>query len=193
MAFCTFAAEMGKSVVYRMPVDYISGNISGRQDLEYSQDGAKGYDVPDGAKTAATNYEPRLVAMHSDKTLRTRNYFQVRTRTSVNMTGRMRRSLAVMGGAGAIYAALVNNKSSLIYEQCVAAKPKDVPLRRFVVPALMTALAAKEYSALIADGVEIDNPWLEDNPNVPISDAILDKFNEVLGPNGRPPYDESDP
>lgn len=170
---------MAKHVEYIAPVDYMRGSLSGRQTLEYDQQGGAGFSVPDNTKAAAVNYEPKLIAMRSDK--KRRNYFQVRTRSTVNMTANVRKGLAVMGGAGAIFASLANNKQSLIYQQCVAAMPAGITLRQFVLPPVMAALAAKETTATIADGVAIDNPWLVASPNVPVTAAIISKFSAVLG------------
>ena len=171
------------------------GNLSGRQSLEYTEQGGAAYDAPDGEKTSAANYEPRLVAMHTELPNRRRNYFQVRTKTSVNMTSPMRKSLAGMGGAGAIYAALVNDRSSLIYSQCAAAKPRGVTMRQFVLPSVMATLSDKASRATIAEGVYIDNPWRVASPNVPVSAAIISKFASVLASNGvhRPDDGREDP
>lgn len=186
---------MAKGIEYIMPVDYMRGNLSGRQSLEYTEQGGTGYDVPDGSRDAATNYEPRLIALHTDLPNRRRNYFQVRTRTTVNMTTGVRKTQAVMGGAGAIYAALVSDKSSSIYLQCAAAKPRMITLRQFVLPPVMAALAAKESSATIANGLTIDNPWLVASPNVPVSAANISKFASVLASSGvhRPDDGREDP
>lgn len=92
------------------------------------------------------------------------------------MTERVRMNLAVMGGAGALYASLVREKQP-IYYQCVAAKPKGWTLRQFIFPMMMTALSDKDESIVIAEGVEIINPWVSsEEPNVKVSPEILDKF-----------------
>lgn len=108
-------------------------------------------------------------------------YFSVRTKTTVNMTTKMRESLAVMGGAGALFASLLADKSSSIYTQCVAAKPAELSLRAFVFPLLREGLTVKAANIAIADGVSIVNPWVSPGtPNVPVDADILDKFRSVL-------------
>ena len=97
------------------------------------------------------------------------------------MTTKMRESMAVMGGAGALFASLLADKSAPIYAQCVAAKPAELTLRAFVFPLLQSALTVKAANIAIADGVSIVNPWVSsDTPNVPVSADILDKFSSVL-------------
>lgn len=154
------------------------GNISGRQDIEYGA-AAKAYDVPVGSKVAASNYNPIIVAKLIDRSRL--KYFQVRTRTSINMTQAMRNNLARMGGSAAIYAALIADKTTSIYNACVSVCPADVTLRQFVLPIIRQGLTVKDARISIADGVYIVNPWVSsETPNVPISQAILDKFADVL-------------
>lgn len=106
-----------------------------------------------------------------------RRYFQVRTRTSVNMTAAQRLNLAVMGGAGALFSSLLRHKDAPIYNACVAACPRKMSLRQFVYPALLAGLRDKLAALAIAEGVEIVNPWVSAaEPNVPISTAVHDKF-----------------
>lgn len=163
-----------------MPVDSMRGNISGRQDIEY--DGADAYSVRDGNRVTAANYQPRVVAkvMHDARPDRIK-YFQVRTMTSINMTNGMRMTMALMGGAGAIYASLISDKTTHIYDDCVAACPKNMTLRQFVLPILRDGLRAKQPQIVIAPDVVIDNPWIYGGPvNVPVSQEIYDKFKRVL-------------
>lgn len=172
-----------KRIEYICPIDCIHGNISGRQDIEY--DGADAYSILDGSKVSSNNYQARLIAAGRSAfggyKLR---YFSVRTRTSVNMTARMRSNLALMGGSGALFASLISDKTSAIYAQCVAACPAKMPLRMFIVPLLRSGLAAKNANIVIADNVSIVNPWVSSaTPNVPVSSAILDKFNSELSSN----------
>ena len=172
-----------KRIEYICPIDCIHGNISGRQDIEY--DGADAYSIPDGSKVSSNNYQARLIAAGRTALggykLR---YFSVRTRTSVNMTARMRLNMALMGGSGALFASLISDKTTAIYAQCVAACPAKMPLRMFIVPLLRSGLAAKNANIVIADNVSIVNPWVSSaTPNVPVTSAILDKFNSELSSN----------
>lgn len=158
------------------------GNISGRQDLSYIEEGGRAYSVPVGTKVAASGYSPRIIAkvMHYGRRDSVR-FFQVRTRSSVNMTAAMRESLALMGGAGAIYAAIVRDKTSAIYQQCLQACPANMTLRAFLIPLIKNGLTAKSEHITIASGIYIVNPWVSsDPPTVSIPTTIIDKFNSVL-------------
>ena len=158
------------------------GSLSGRQDLTYG--GVSAYDHEDGV-ISPDEYQPRLIA----KVLRApyatrRKYFQVRARSSVNMSDKYRRNCALMGGVGAIIASLMRDKSAQIYTDCVRVKPAKETLRAFLSPILRTGLDAKNAVIVVADGVSIVNPWISsDAPNVPVSAAILEKFSSELSNN----------
>lgn len=177
----TFAPKIGmsKHICYIAPVDWLVGNISGNQQIGYGEDKTAGYAIPDGEEESAANYKPRMIAKRIWKS--NRRYFQIRTRTTVNMTAGVRNTMALMGGAGALYSSLVRDKSTAIYKACSAACPKSTTLRAFMIPLLRAGLAAKNQTIAIADGVRIVNPWVNSaDPNVPVSAEILDKFNSVL-------------
>lgn len=171
---------MGKRIVYMAPVEWMAGNLSGRQSqpLAYG-DANHAYDVAVGTTHAANVYEPRLIVQYRRKSQA--RIFMVRTRTSVHMTAANKANLAALGGAGALFAAIVRDKTSEIYAQCVAECPKRVTLRAFLVPILRSGLAQKVATIQIADGVGVVNPWVSTaTPNVPVTAAILDKFASEL-------------
>lgn len=170
---------MAKVIKYVSPVDWLVGSMSGRQTIKYGSQETSAYDIADGTKESAIGYRSIMVAKRIWKT--NRRYFQVRTRTSVNMTNAMRNNMAIMGGACALYSSLVSNKTSAIYQSCVAACPLGYTLREFMIPLLRNGLTAKNSQITIADGISIVNPWVSsETPNVPVTSAILDKFNSVL-------------
>lgn len=171
-----------KRIEYISPVDYIRGNISGRQTLTYGEGETSAYGAPSGEKTAANDYQPRMVAKvaHLYEPWRIK-YFQVRTRSSINMTATMRHNLALMGGVGALVGSLLRHKESAIYAACLAACPKYCSVRQLVSPALRAGLDQKSAEIAIADGVSIVNPWVSsDTPNVPVSAEIIAKFSSEL-------------
>lgn len=155
------------------------GSLSGRQELKYG--GVDAYEHEEGV-ISPDEYQARLIA----KVLRApyatrRKYYQVRTRSSVNMSDKYRHNCALMGGVGAIIASLMRDKSAQIYTDCVRVKPAKETLRAFLSPILRAGLDAKNAVIVVADGVSIVNPWISsDAPNVPVSAAILDKFSSEL-------------
>lgn len=171
-----------KRIKYIAPVDWLRGSLSGRQQLTYTEAQGRGYDVPDGTTAAAENYQPRIVAkVLRDETYSRVLYYQVRTRSSVNMSAATRLNLALMGGVGALLSSLLRSKTSPIYSAIVAACPSDKTLRQFVSPRLRAGLAAGAANIEIATGITIVNPWKSSaTPNVPVGAEILDKFNSVL-------------
>lgn len=165
-----------------MPVDYVRGSLSPRQTLTYDESGSPAYDIPKGEAMSARDYQAVLVAKVARLGSANRlNYFQIRTRSTVNMTDAFRRNCALMGGVGALYASLVRDKSAQIYKDCVRVKPEGKTLRAFLSPILRAGLAAKNAVIVVADGVQVVNPWVSsDEPNVPITAAVLDKFSSEL-------------
>lgn len=153
---------MSRRIEYILPVDYIAGSISARQS-GITYDGVAAYSLSTDAKTASDNYTPILVARY----MRARNKrcYQVRTRTSVHLSQDARMNLAVLGGAGAIYAALINRGEHL--HRCIS------------FPVLMEMLRTKASGAQ-CEGIAVDNPWRVADPNVSVAPAILAKFNSLL-------------
>ncbi len=159
------------------PIDWMAGNLSGRQAILYA--GGAGYDVPTGEIIAADDYQPRLIVKYRRKD--GHRYYQVRTRTSVNMSASNKTNLSVMGGACALFAALVRDKQANIYKACVAACPGNMTLRKFIVPKCKAALLAKDATINIAEEVTIVNPWVSTaEPNVIVTAAVLNKFAPIL-------------
>lgn len=152
---------MSKRIQYIMPVEWIRGSLSGWQAITY--DGVKAYDVSTTEKTAADYYRPTLVAKRIERNGRL--YYQVRTRTSVHLTAGARMNLAVLGGAGAIFAALLNRGENVH--------------RHLTFPVLMDMLRNK-VSMAFCEGIAVDNPWKVQNPNVSIAPAIISKFQTEL-------------
>lgn len=169
-----------KRIGYISPIEYVSGNISGRQVLDY--DGGAAYDIATGSRKSADDYEPRVIACVRDLYGKHQiKYFVVRTRTTVNMTARMRNNLALMGGVGALFAALLSDKTAQIYVDCLTSCPVNMTLRQFVTPKLRAGLAAKMDTITIAEGVTITNPWVHTGTQtLTISPDIINKFNSEL-------------
>ena len=162
-----------------MPIDYIRGNISGRQDLKYG--GGDAYALPANSRVSADSYQPRMIARVLRKRLYNIKYFQVRTRTTINMSAATRLNMALMGGTGALVGSLLSDKTSAIYQSCLSLVPKGKTLRGFISPIIRAGLAAKNATIEVGSGVEIVNPWVSSaTPNVPVTQDIIDKFASEL-------------
>ena len=93
----------------------------------------------------------------------------------------MRHNLALMGGVGALFAALLSDKTSQIYSDCLTSCPVNMTLRQFVTPKLRAGLAAKTDTITVADGVTITNPWVHTGTQtLTISPDIINKFKSEL-------------
>lgn len=170
---------MAHRIKYYFPVEWISGNLSGRQFLTYGEDDTKAYACPDGANTA-TNYKPRLIAAIRER--KNARYYMVRTSSTTNWTSNSRLSVAALGGAGAIYSAIVRDKTSTIYKAFADVLPSSgaATLRKLVVPPLVDMLTQRLQSVTI-EGVTVTNPWVHSGTQtVTISQAIIDKFKSIL-------------
>lgn len=170
---------MAHRIKYYFPVEWLSGNLSGRQFLAYGEDDAKAYACPDGAN-AATNYQPRVIAAIRER--KNARYYMVRTRSTTNWTDISRLSVAALGGAGAIYSAIVRDKTSAIYKDFADVLPSSGAgtLRKMIVPPLVAMLSQRLQSVTI-EGVTVTNPWVHTGTQtVTISQAIIDKFKSVL-------------
>lgn len=182
-----------KLIEYYMPVESMRGNLSGRQTLEYDAEGAKGYDVPVGQKVGAINYAPRIIAKRRERSRL--NFFQVRTKSSVNMTTAYKRSIALMGGVGAMIAAILRDKTAYAYTETIkvwrAANDMNT-YRGFLSDKIRPALVTGNTSINIGNyvdqngttvNVSLVNPWKEPDKtawNVQITDASYDKFYSEL-------------
>ena len=168
-----------KRIEYLAPIDYMSGNLSGRQDLNYTTQETRAYDIPVGQSAAANNYSPRLIGRYIAKS--NRRFFMVRTRSTVNATTTYRHNLAISGGTFAIFYAIRNNNS--IYNVCVQAWEADSAgktLRKYICDIIRAAVVAKNATIEIGSA-RVDNPWIVlSTPNIQISQTIIDKFAEYL-------------
>lgn len=168
-----------KRIEYIMPIDFIRGNISGRQDLKYS--GGDAYALPANSRISADSYQPRMIARVMWQKRQRVKYFQVRTRTTINMSAATRLNMALMGGTGALVGSLMSDKTSTICQSCLSLVPKGKTLRGFISPIIRAGLAAKNATIVIGSGVEIVNPWVSSAiPNVQVTKDILNKFASEL-------------
>lgn len=95
-----------KRVVFISPVDHLSGNLSGKQELEYAENDNRAFEAPDGVQYAR-NYKPRFIGAHRAKD--GRNYFQVRTKSAVKNTTATRLAMAALGAAGSLSVVLMDH------------------------------------------------------------------------------------
>lgn len=174
-----------KRIEFIAPVEAMRGNLSGAQNLKYPTDNNKAFESPEGSVNYARNYSTRFIgAKRASDGLK---YFAVKTKTATHITSRSLMAMALLGGAGAMYAALVRNKASQtyagIYAQWVELQNvgNTKSFREYVMDNFRKALVAKSTTIIFAGprpAVTVNNPWIasEQTADMQISNAILSKF-----------------
>lgn len=174
-----------KIVEFIAPVEAIRGNMSGRQDLLYPSQDNKAYEGPVGSVNYARNYTPRFVGAKIAKS--GKKYFTVRTKSANHLTVKSKKAMALLGAAGALYAALVREKSSALYTNLMAQYVKLQELgmtktfRQYVMEGFRSGLINNVeqfvFSGPLAP-VNIDNPWgkFSGTLNLPVTQNIRVKF-----------------
>ena len=194
-----------KRIKYISPIEEMSGNLSGAQNLKYPTKDNKAYESPEGSVNYARNYKNRFIGAVRRKDGMC--YFSVKTKTATHITRKSLQAMAVLGGAGSIYSTIVRDKSGQLYTQLQFhyVKLQEYGLtdsfRKWLTGHLTTMLRNKEQSHTIAGpagSLTIYTPWLATISDVPndgngvpeswklpvITDFIRVKFWEQLGPVG---------
>lgn len=194
---------MPKRIEFIAPVESIRGNMSGRQDLVYAENDNKAFEAPQGQVNYARNYTPRFVGAKRAKD--GRKYFSVRTKNGVNLSVKSMKAMALLGGTGAIYAAIVNsdtlrNGVEKVYRYLVdrtqeglsGGIPVDTTFRQYVSGVVRRALESKAATITFAGGgavqpVNINNPWVDGGTGTVISipQEVLVRFWLQLANNGK--------
>lgn len=182
-----------KRIEFIAPVEAMRGNLSGAQNLKYPTQNNKAFESPEGSVNYARNYSTRFIgAKRASDGLK---YFAVKTKTATHITARSLMAMALLGGAGAMYAALVRDKSSDIYANIYAQWVElqnygsTKTFRRYVMDNFRQALATKSSNATFAGprgSITVYNPWISNTQTtgVQVSNSILAKFWAQLSNNG---------
>lgn len=172
-----------KRIEFIAPVESMRGNLSGAQKLEYPTDNQGAYEGPMGSVNYARNYSPRFVGAKIAKS--GRMYFAVRLRSANHLTAKSKKAMALLGGTGAIYAAILKNASLLAGIQAQYAAIQELgetrSFRKYVTDTVRRGLILRNPNFTFAGPatpVVVNNPWNAGTatPNVQISNAILVKF-----------------
>lgn len=172
-----------KRIEFIAPVEAMRGNLSGRQDLLYPSNDNKAYEGPVGSVNYAQNYAPRFVGAKLSKT--GQKYFTVRTKSANHLTAKSKKAMALLGGAGALYAALLKTPAKLTTAQSLwnyaqehgDARSFRAYMMDFFRQGLINHVAA--FTAQVASiSLSIDNPWgkFSGALDIQISNKIRVKF-----------------
>lgn len=177
-----------KRIEFIAPVESMRGNLGEKQSLVYAPNNNRAYDSIMDKLNPALNYEPRLIASKGR-----RNYFSVKTKSSVHLTQKSKTAMSLLGGIGAIYAALVSDKTADVYVNTNACYQDAVDggytgtLRKWlhgrISYALKNKLAAIEITTR-QHSASIDNPWIYgEDSNIHVAIDILIKFWDIFASN----------
>lgn len=182
-----------KKIEFIAPVEAMRGNLSGNQDLKYPTDNNKAFESPEGSVNYARNYTSRFIG--AKRASDGMKYFSVKTKSATHITPRSLMAMALLGAAGAMYAALVRDKTSSIYNNIHAQwielqnLGSTKTFRRYVMDNFRQALATKAAVITFAGprgSITVNNPWVSEDQTVgvAVSPAILVKFWPQLTLNG---------
>lgn len=188
-----------KRIEFIAPVEAMRGNLSGTQkELEYPTNDNAAYESPVGSRNYAKNYSPKFIgAKRASDGLK---YFAVRTKSAIGMTTTSKKQMAVLGGCGAIMAAILRDKTAQIYTELVAcyeyAKSRNSEIgsfRKYLSDQIMANLRGKQPAIFIGAKsniamVTVNNPWHSTGYgpsalNVTITTESLVKFWSELADN----------
>lgn len=182
-----------KRIEFIAPVEAMRGNLSGAQKLEYPTDNQGAYEGPVGSVNYARNYAPRFVGAKIARN--GKKYFTVRTKTANHLTAKSKKAMALLGGAGAIFAALVMITAAKAQMDAVFVKAQELgdkrTFRAFWMYYIRQMLATKSASThVVVSGAEITikNPWInyarEVYGSTTLDVLIVVKFWTELSNNG---------
>lgn len=181
-----------KRIEFIAPVEAVRGNLSGRQDLQYAENDNPAYDSPLGRVNYARNYSPRFIG--AKRAADGRKYFQVRTKTATHMTTKAKKAMAVMGGTGAIVAAILRDKTSQLYASIYAnfvnysEMVETISFRKYLTKFIMgrvrDGIEIIVFTSPTGSPAQIRNPWYDGSQTegIEVSDEILVKFWGQLAP-----------
>lgn len=163
----------------------LRGNISGRQNLEYPTNDNKAFDGPIDGKNYARNYRASVIV--SQRARDGQFHYSIRTKSMNHLTTKSKMAMALLGGAGAIYAAILRTSAVLAGIQAQYAAIQELgekrSFRKYVMDTLRSGLLANAATFTFAGPstpVVIENPWEKSHEDVagePLpSSAILNKF-----------------
>lgn len=154
-----------KAIEFIAPVESMRGNLSGKQDLVYAENDNKAYEAPANQRNYARNYSPRFIG--AKRSSDGRKYFSVKTKTATTITAASKRAMAVLGGVGAITAAILRNETYKAACKAQMAVENEQgygwkSLRQFLDAKIRPEVTAKRADIVIAPiGGTFRNPWVD--------------------------------
>lgn len=180
-----------KRIEFIAPVRAMRGNLGITQsDIVYPLHDNRAYDGPVGERNTARNYNPIIVGAERRNG---KQYFYVRTKTTNHLTPLAKKSMAVMGAACSIYAAMKKDttiaaKMDDAFTFVYPSLPPGTTDKSFFMEAITLALRNGYVITIYAGnkGFTVSNPFVSGESgdyDVTISSDILVKFWMELASN----------
>lgn len=183
-----------RRIEFIAPVESVRGNMSGTQVLQYAENNNPAFYAPAGRKVYARNYTTRYIG--AKRASDGRKYFSVRTKNAVNMTPAALNAMALLGGEGALFGAIMANKTTELYANLYAQYVELYSVSGGLIGSFRKSLGGAIRTALVNKAAQITysgprgvvqfvNPWsgTTQTPGATISNAILAKFWKQLADN----------
>lgn len=178
---------MARKIRFIAPVESISGNLSGSQDLLYPNN-VKAWNSG-SARPNASNYVTRYIGVRRNRDGAL--YYAVKTKTTTVLGMTTRTAMAAFGGAASCTSWIMHDAEHLPQLQSmwrnVVARGNRITFHKFIYNQVYPILDAKTATIQISDsstgGVQYKNPWVEGGTGtaIAISEAIITKFSPYLG------------
>lgn len=158
---------MAKKVIMTAPFEALTGNLSGAQNLEYAENNNPAFDAPSGVQYAR-NYKTRYIGARRSSTGLV--YFQVRQKSAVKISDRSKMVMALLGGTGAVRAAILKDETNLSRLEATYAAAKSEgrtnakTLSKWIYDVVYETLLVKgstfSFQSVGAGTVYYRNPWV---------------------------------
>lgn len=176
-----------KRIEFVAPVESMRGNLSGNQILEYAENNNPAFDAPAGVQYAR-NYQPRFIGAKRSAT--GKKYFQIKTKSATKINAGSKLKMALLGGTGAVRAAILSDATKRAVVEAVYAAAKEQgrtsakTLQKYVYDVVYEGLQSKsvmiQFFATGVPTLTIQNPWVYTNQqggvSITIKEYILVKF-----------------
>lgn len=183
-----------KRIEFVAPVESMRGNLSGNQVLEYAENNNPAFDAPTGVQYAR-NYQPRFIGAKRSAT--GKKYFQIKTKSATRINAGSKLKMALLGGTGAVRAAILTDATKRATVEAVYAaakaqgKTSAKTVEKYAYDVIYEALLSKsimiQFFATGVPTLTIQNPWVYTNQQggvpITIKNYILVKFWPQLATN----------
>lgn len=172
-----------KRIGFIAPVEFMSGNLSGTQELTYRPDNNPAWGAPTSKRSYANNYKARYVGIKRSSDGRV--YFGVRTKNAVNMTPKARESMALLS-VSSVMANLIGGDLSTLSQLTQYFKLSGYPeqgwtFKRWIMTFVRGGLSGKSHIYFNSPGqssIIYVNPYISAAP--PSGAHTLEAFPQEL-------------